>query len=292
MRGRLPRAPRLRGALLGLALGGCGLLAALWSREAPRQAPASDARADAAPAFLGHAPSAHSSSATAPAAAAAPRLAAWPAERRAQLQQPARRWRPRRSSATAAAAAGEGTGAEDGTWLDCDLRFLGAEARLQEIERLEQEMNKAAGAQEFAKAQALKIQIQLLLAAGDPVAPPPETWLLESSQFPAFGRFLSSRGVQPKDVEIGCEPVPDGAGTWGQRTCKECVKLNYGGTYGKVGVVSPAYPPQEQAAGCLGLSSTLDVDMEEYQGLGDGVLGDEAFDGSEVPSSTAFCRAV
>jgi len=178
------------------------------------------------------------------------------------------------------------------TWLDCDVRFVAEEARAQEVEKLELEMAQAAQALEFEKAQALKMRLAALKASELPKPPPPETWLLPASEFPAFGRFLTSRGVQPSDVQIGCEPEPNGAAVWGTRTCQECVKLNSGGPYGKVGVVSPAYPPQEKAEGCLGLSSTVDADLSAYDGLGDGTLSDESYDGSELPSSVAFCRAV
>eukprot|EP00931_Biecheleriopsis_adriatica_P111207 TRINITY_DN85565_c0_g1_i1.p1 TRINITY_DN85565_c0_g1~~TRINITY_DN85565_c0_g1_i1.p1 ORF type:complete len:276 (+),score=61.02 TRINITY_DN85565_c0_g1_i1:27-830(+) len=171
-------------------------------------------------------------------------------------------------------------------WLDCNLQFLGEEARAAEAKRIEEEMQKAAEAMNFERAQALKMQLASMEEAGTRTAAPPETWLLQAEEFPDFGKFLQGRGVQPKDVSIECEQ--GGPVSWGGRKCSECMKLNTGGPYGKAGVVSPAYPTQEESTGCLAQSKQLDVSLEEFEGTG--VLETDSFDGSEAPASHAFCR--
>jgi len=129
----------------------------------------------------------------------------------------------------------------------------------------------------------------LSFGTGD-TAPPGETWILQGSEFPVFGKFLMTRGVSPSDVSIQCEEQANGASAWGTRACEQCVKLNTGGPYGAAGVVSPAYPLQSFAEGCLALSGKLSVNMTSYDGTGLDALSDESYDGSSNPASFAFCQ--
>mmetsp|Transcript_95034 Transcript_95034/g.306864 ORF Transcript_95034/g.306864 Transcript_95034/m.306864 type:complete len:176 (+) Transcript_95034:195-722(+) len=175
--------------------------------------------------------------------------------------------------------------------MDCDIRFIAAEAQAAKAKQLGEEMQAAAQAMDFEKAQELKLQLSALQRAAAPEANPPETWLLREAEFPAFGRFLASRGLGPQDVEISCEQEANGPSAWGSRACQECSRLHSGGPYGAVGVVSPAFPPQESAAGCLAQSQALDVDLSSYDALGDDALGDTSYDASQSPATAAFCRA-
>lgn len=195
-----------------------------------------------------------------------------------------------RARPTIAVAAGEGSNSASESWLDCDVRFTALEARAKEMERTEADMTQAAKDMNFERAQSLKVRLaQLKSASADTSkAPPAEKWLLKAGEFAAFGNFLSSRGVSPKGVDIACDQESDAA--WGDRKCEECLKLNSGGPYGAVGVAVAAYPPQELASGCLGLSGALDVDTSEYDGLGRGVLGDDSWDSTSAPTRFGFCR--
>jgi hypothetical protein len=150
---------------------------------------------------------------------------------------------------------------------------------------LKAEMDKAVEDQNFNSAQALKEQLQALQSKSPSQGLPSETWVLDDAQFSAFGRFLSNRMISPDDVKLNCEEMADGASAWGGEKCVECKKLSYGGTYGTVGVITPSYPPQEAAAGCLGLSSEYDVESTERE-----ILADDSFDASSRPRASAFCR--
>lgn len=180
-----------------------------------------------------------------------------------------------------------------GVWMDCDVRFIAAEAHAAKIEQLKGEMQEAAAATDFERANQLKGRIERMSETGTPVAPAPESWLIGGEElFGTFGKFLNSRRLGPQDVDIDCETAADGQGTWGSRPCEECMKLHSGGPYGNTGVVTPAYPPQETASGCLALSqAVLDVDLDAYHSVrSTGSLGDENFDAEQDPSSIAFCR--
>eukprot|EP00933_Yihiella_yeosuensis_P017250 TRINITY_DN14459_c0_g2_i5.p1 TRINITY_DN14459_c0_g2~~TRINITY_DN14459_c0_g2_i5.p1 ORF type:complete len:246 (+),score=39.65 TRINITY_DN14459_c0_g2_i5:35-739(+) len=139
------------------------------------------------------------------------------------------------------------------TWMDCDLSF--SKARFEEVRN-----------------------------------EPPETWIFQQNHFDSFSKFLTTRKLSPLDVEISCEPQEGANSKWDARACEECVKLNMGGPYGSAGVVSPAYPPQDAAGGCLNLSGNMNVDLSSYDGLGDDALSDDSYDGTSSPRAVAFCR--
>lgn len=196
------------------------------------------------------------------------------------------------TSRVAAAAAATGTTVAAGVWMDCDVRFIAAEAHAARVQTLKDEMQKAAASTNFMMAEELKREIAYMTESGPPVAPPPETWLIGGEElFGSFGKFLLARGLQPQDVNIGCETTADGPSDWGSRLCEECSKLHSGGPYGSTGVVTPAYPPPEMASDCLALSqATLDVDTSVYYDRITGSIGDDSFDATSDPSSIAFCR--
>jgi len=204
----------------------------------------------------------------------------------------ARSGRTIETSSVAVAAAAATPTVDASTWMDCDVRFIAAEAHAARISALKADMQAAAEATDFVRAGELKQQITSMSETGPPVAPPPESWLIGGEElFGTFGRFLQTRGLQPQDVDIDCETTADGPTDWGSRPCEECLKLHSGGPYGSMGVVTPAYPQQEMASGCLALSQrSLDVDLSAYHDRITGSLGDDTFDASADPSSIAFCR--
>jgi len=175
----------------------------------------------------------------------------------------------------------------DVVWLECDLRFTKEEAKIKKMEELKTGMQDAATKMEFEKAQDMKMQYDKMANQGVGTPPPSEQWLLRESEFPAFGKFMSIRGLRPEDVEINCFNEQGGAlAKWGTRKCSNCIKHNMGGPYGIAGVASPAYPTQEAAEGCLGQSTTLELQWSVNQG------DDSSFDSSQNPSSSAFCQTV
>ncbi|CAJ1372116.1 unnamed protein product [Effrenium voratum] len=99
-----------------------------------------------------------------------------------------------------------------------------------------------------------------------------------------FEDFLKLRGFQNEGQEASL--------TCRERTtdpeirCSECVRLLKGGFYGHLGVSVPAYPPQGEAMGCLGLSKVIDMPApateEDDSGDWDGAEGRQ----------TAFCNSV
>ncbi|CAJ1430812.1 unnamed protein product [Effrenium voratum] len=111
-----------------------------------------------------------------------------------------------------------------------------------------------------------------------------ETWVFRTQDYGDFEDFLKLRGFQNEGQEASL--------TCRERTtdpeirCSECVRLLKGGFYGHLGVSVPAYPPQGEAMGCLGLSKVIDMPApateEDDSGDWDGAEGRQ----------TAFCNSV
>jgi len=197
------------------------------------------------------------------------------------------------TSLAAESATSSDAATEASTWMDCDIRFVAAERHFEKLKGLESQMQAAAANTDFMRAEAIKRQIMYLSQTGPPKAPTPETWLIGGEElFNDFGKFLGTRGIRPEDVAVTCETSANGPSDWGMKPCEECSKLTTGGPYGARGVISPAYPKQEAAAGCLAQTQRkLDVDLSAYyERQSTGSIGDDSFDASSEPASIAFCR--
>jgi hypothetical protein len=196
------------------------------------------------------------------------------------------------SSLAADSSTSSDTITEANTWMDCDVRFVAAERQAAKLAELEKEMQAAAAATDFMRAEDLKRQLNSLSQAGPPEAPAPESWLIGGEElFSDFGRFLGTRGFRPEEVAINCETSPNGLADWGSTPCEECSRLVSGGPYGARGLIAPAYPKQDAAAGCLASTQRkLDVDLSEYHSKASGSIGDDSFDASSDPASISFCR--
>eukprot|EP00435_Cladocopium_sp_Y103_P032624 s2351_g8.t1 len=111
-----------------------------------------------------------------------------------------------------------------------------------------------------------------------------ETWIFRSQDYGDFGHFLKIRGFQNEgqQASLNCRDRQIDA----EIKCSECVRLLRGGYYGHLGVSVPAYPPQNEALGCLALSKLIDMPApsttEDDSGDWDGDEGRQ----------TAFCNSV
>mmetsp|Transcript_60374 Transcript_60374/g.141112 ORF Transcript_60374/g.141112 Transcript_60374/m.141112 type:complete len:212 (+) Transcript_60374:226-861(+) len=111
-----------------------------------------------------------------------------------------------------------------------------------------------------------------------------ETWVLRTEDLGDFQRLLKIRGFENtgESSSLSCRQRQVDA----EIRCSECVRLLRGGYYGHLGVSVPAYPPQQDAVGCLMLSKTIDMPApateEDDSGDWDGDQGRQ----------TAFCNSV
>jgi len=111
-----------------------------------------------------------------------------------------------------------------------------------------------------------------------------ETWVLRTADFEDFMRLLKLRGFENvgQQAVLNCRERQVDA----ELRCAECVRLLRGGTYGNLGVSVPAYPPMNEAVGCLALSKLIEMPPpsteEDDSGDWDGDQGRQA----------AFCNSV
>ncbi|CAE6971419.1 Smyd3 [Symbiodinium sp. CCMP2592] len=111
-----------------------------------------------------------------------------------------------------------------------------------------------------------------------------ETWVFRTADFGDFQRHLKIRGFENagETASLSCRERQVDP----EVRCSECVRLLRGGYYGHLGVCVPAYPPRQDAIGCLALSRTIDMPApateEDDSGDWDGDQGRQ----------TAFCNSV
>lgn len=104
-----------------------------------------------------------------------------------------------------------------------------------------------------------------------------ETWLFRTDLSKGFEKFLKHRHFDPSVGDsLSCrDRQPDTS-----IECLECARVVFGGVYGSIGVVVPAFPIEKQAGGCLSRSRMLEVDFDD----------DDNFDGNPT-QEIAMCNS-
>lgn len=103
-----------------------------------------------------------------------------------------------------------------------------------------------------------------------------EVWLFRSDTASGFEKFLQHRHFDPGKEKATCRSIsPDSS-----IQCLECTRVIFGGVYGSIGVVVPAYPPEGQAVGCLSRNRVVEADFED----------DDNYDGNPT-CEVALCNS-
>mmetsp|Transcript_60699 Transcript_60699/g.113435 ORF Transcript_60699/g.113435 Transcript_60699/m.113435 type:complete len:215 (+) Transcript_60699:109-753(+) len=85
-----------------------------------------------------------------------------------------------------------------------------------------------------------------------------EVWLFRSDTSAGFEKFLQHRHFGSEDAATCRSINPDSS-----IQCLECTRVIFGGVYGSIGVVVPAYPPENQATGCLSRNRVVEADFDD-----------------------------
>ena len=105
-----------------------------------------------------------------------------------------------------------------------------------------------------------------------------EVWLFRSDTSAGFEKFLKHRhfGGDSGGDTATCRSVnPDS-----RIQCLECTRVIFGGVYGSIGVVVPAYPPESHAVGCLSRNRIVEADFDD----------DDNYDGNPT-REVALCNS-
>eukprot|EP00438_Fugacium_kawagutii_P005140 Skav200413 [mRNA] locus=scaffold3090:38055:38705:- [translate_table: standard] len=103
-----------------------------------------------------------------------------------------------------------------------------------------------------------------------------EVWLFRSDTASGFEKFLQHRHFDPGKEKATCRSIsPDSS-----IQCLECTRVIFGGVYGSIGVVVPAYPHEGQAVGCLSRNRVVEADFED----------DDNYDGNPT-CEVALCNS-
>mmetsp|Transcript_31926 Transcript_31926/g.76044 ORF Transcript_31926/g.76044 Transcript_31926/m.76044 type:complete len:225 (+) Transcript_31926:47-721(+) len=103
-----------------------------------------------------------------------------------------------------------------------------------------------------------------------------EVWLFRSDTSAGFEKFLKHRHFGAGDDAATCRSVdPDSS-----IQCLECTRVIFGGVYGSIGVVVPAYPHESQATGCLSRNRIVEADFDD----------DDNYDGNPT-QEVALCNS-
>ena len=103
-----------------------------------------------------------------------------------------------------------------------------------------------------------------------------EVWLFRSDTISGFEKFLQHRHFDPGNENATCRSIsPDSS-----IQCLECTRIIFGGAYGAIGVIVPAYPPESQAVGCLSRNRVVEADFDD----------DDNYDGNPT-REVALCNS-
>ena len=103
-----------------------------------------------------------------------------------------------------------------------------------------------------------------------------EVWLFRSDTSAGFEKFLKHRQFGEGGDAATCRSInPDSS-----IQCLECTRIIFGGVYGSIGVVVPAYPPEDHATGCLSRNRIVEADFED----------DDNYDGNPT-QEVALCNS-
>lgn len=104
-----------------------------------------------------------------------------------------------------------------------------------------------------------------------------ETWLFRTDAGTGFDKFLKHRHFGRSDGDsVSCRDHPPDATI----SCLECVRVVFGGVYGSIGVIVPAYPTEAMATGCISRSRIVEVDYDD----------DDNYDGNPT-REVALCNS-
>ena len=103
-----------------------------------------------------------------------------------------------------------------------------------------------------------------------------EVWLFRSDTSAGFEKFLKHRHFGAGGDTARCRSInPDSS-----IQCLECTRIIFGGVYGSIGVVVPAYPPESHAIGCLSRNRIVEADFDD----------DDNYDGNPT-QEVALCNS-
>ena len=102
-----------------------------------------------------------------------------------------------------------------------------------------------------------------------------EVWLFRSDTSSGFEKFLKHRHFNLADTATCRSISPDSS-----IQCLECTRVIFGGVYGSLGVLVPAYPPEGQAVGCLSRNRIVEADFDD----------DDNYDGNPT-REVALCNS-